>query len=79
METSAKEKINVDKVFVSGAEHVLRLIDSGEINPYEEFGIKIGRNSQIMEKKSVPKVKLDDSGFGGQVGRPLYRRKKTCC
>lgn len=35
-EVSAKDRINVTSVFVTGAKRVIEKIKCGEINPYEE-------------------------------------------
>lgn len=42
IEASAKTYENVDEAFVGTAREILEKIESGEINPKNEFGIKVG-------------------------------------
>lgn len=42
IEVSAKTYENVEEAFLDPTEQVLKKVESGEINPNDEFGIKLG-------------------------------------
>lgn len=54
LEVSSKDYVNVNEAFHNPCQEVLSKIESGEINPSEEFGIKVGHKQAKTIKKAAP-------------------------
>ncbi|CAD8212269.1 unnamed protein product [Paramecium octaurelia] len=79
-ETSAKTGENVDNVFETMANQVLKKIDSGEIDPTQEvYGIKIGsigikKKNDVIQPREQPKPQLVTTSQTQQQGK-----SESCC
>ena len=73
IECSAKNCNNVNEAFMGVATRIMDKIDSEDIDPNEEFGIKVGEKSQgqpIKPEKKKPSLtglsKNKESNTGGK-------------
>ncbi|CAD8050614.1 unnamed protein product [Paramecium sonneborni] len=79
-ETSAKTGENVDNVFETMANQVLKKIDSGEIDPTQEvYGIKIGsigikKKNDFVQTRDQPKPQIVTTNQTQQ-----NEQKNSCC
>ncbi|CAK87655.1 unnamed protein product (macronuclear) [Paramecium tetraurelia] len=84
-ETSAKTGENVDTVFESMAQTILKRIDSGEIDPSQEiYGIKVGPGTVEVQKKQAvtqdPQNPKPLTGYTTPAGnKKAEKKEESCC